>query len=68
MLDNCVRYSTRETTPYLAVAAGGSLELVAIEEHIVKIRITGPAAEFMPLRVPITHKLRKKNPAIAADF
>jgi hypothetical protein len=48
------------------VAAGGSLELVAIEEHIVKIRITGPATEFMPLRVPITPKLRKKNPAIAA--
>ncbi|KAF3452625.1 hypothetical protein FNV43_RR03058 [Rhamnella rubrinervis] len=33
-----------EIRPYLVGAAGGSLELVAIEEPIVKVRITGPAA------------------------
>ncbi|KAL2511837.1 NifU-like protein 2 [Abeliophyllum distichum] len=33
-----------ELRPYLVGAAGGSLELVAIEEPIVKVRISGPAA------------------------
>ncbi|KAG5229325.1 nitrogen fixation NifU family protein [Salix suchowensis] len=47
-------------------AAGGSLELVAIEEPIVKIRITGPAAGVMTVRMAVTQKLREKIPAIAA--
>ncbi|KAI6705810.1 hypothetical protein NL676_008772 [Syzygium grande] len=36
-----------EIRPYLVGAAGGSLELVAIEEPIVKVRITGPAVGVM---------------------
>ncbi|KAJ7002112.1 nifU-like protein 2 [Populus alba x Populus x berolinensis] len=55
-----------EIRPYLVGAAGGSLELVAIEEPIVKIRITGPAAGVMTVRVAVTQKLREKIPAIAA--
>ncbi|KAK6121342.1 hypothetical protein DH2020_044914 [Rehmannia glutinosa] len=36
-----------EIRPYLVGAAGGDLELVAIEEPIVKVRISGPAAGVM---------------------
>ncbi|KAG6780171.1 hypothetical protein POTOM_013025 [Populus tomentosa] len=55
-----------EIRPYLVGAAGGSLELVAIEEPIVKVRLTGPAAGVMTVRVAVTQKLREKIPAIAA--
>ncbi|KAI8555114.1 hypothetical protein RHMOL_Rhmol05G0149100 [Rhododendron molle] len=55
-----------EIRPYLVGAAGGSLEFVAIEEPIVKVRITGPAAGVMTVRVAVTQKLREKIPAIAA--
>lgn len=55
-----------EIRPYLVGAAGGSLELVAIEEPIVKVRITGPAAGVITVRVAVTQKLREKIPAIAA--
>ncbi|XP_065872130.1 nifU-like protein 2, chloroplastic [Euphorbia lathyris] len=55
-----------EIRPYLVGAAGGSLELVSIEEPIVKIRITGPAAGVMTVRVALTQKLREKIPSIAA--
>lgn len=55
-----------EIRPYLVGAAGGSLELVAIEEPIIKVRITGPAAGVMTVRVAVTQKLREKIPAIAA--
>ncbi|KAK7328320.1 hypothetical protein VNO77_22424 [Canavalia gladiata] len=55
-----------EIRPYLVGAADGSLELVAIDEPIVKIRITGPAASVMTVRVAVTQKLREKIPAIAA--
>lgn len=55
-----------EIRPYLVGAAGGSLELVAIEEPIVKVRLTGPAASVMTVRVAVTQKLREKIPAIAA--
>nr|GMD04945.1 nifU-like protein 2, chloroplastic [Ipomoea batatas] len=55
-----------EIRPYLVGAAGGILELVAIEEPIVKVRITGPAAGVMTVRVAVTQKLREKIPAIAA--
>ncbi|KAA8545480.1 hypothetical protein F0562_020264 [Nyssa sinensis] len=55
-----------EIRPFLVGAAGGSLELVAIEEPIVKVRITGPAAGVMTVRVAVTQKLREKIPAIAA--
>ncbi|KAL0335260.1 UNVERIFIED_CONTAM: NifU-like protein 2, chloroplastic [Sesamum radiatum] len=55
-----------EIRPYLVGAAGGDLELVAIEEPIVKVRITGPAAGVMTVRVAVTQKLREKIPSIAA--
>ncbi|KAJ7946581.1 nifU-like protein 2, chloroplastic [Quillaja saponaria] len=53
-----------EIRPYLVGAAGGSLELVAIEEPIVKVRITGSAAGVHTVRVAVTQKLREKIPAI----
>lgn len=55
-----------EIRPYLVGAAGGSLELVGIEDPIVKVRITGPAASVMTVRVAVTQKLREKIPTIAA--
>lgn len=55
-----------EIRPYLVGSAGGTLELVTIEEPIVKVRITGPAAGVMTVRVAVTQKLREKIPAIAA--
>ncbi|XP_010272564.1 PREDICTED: nifU-like protein 2, chloroplastic [Nelumbo nucifera] len=55
-----------EIRPYLVGTGGGGLELVAIEEPIVKIRIMGPAAGVMTVRVAVTQKLREKIPAIAA--
>jgi len=50
----------------LVGAADGTLELVAIDEPIVKVRITGPAASVMTVRVAVTQKLREKIPVIAA--
>lgn len=52
--------------PYLVGSAGGGLELVAVEAPVVKVRITGPAAKVMTVRVAVTQKLREKIPAIAA--
>ncbi|GJY66486.1 NifU-like protein 2, chloroplastic, partial [Tanacetum coccineum] len=42
-------------------AAGGTLEYVSIEEPIVKVRLTGPAASVMTVRVAVTQKLREKS-------
>ncbi|XP_047340842.1 nifU-like protein 2, chloroplastic [Impatiens glandulifera] len=55
-----------EIRPYLVGAAGGVLELVKIDDPIVKVRITGPAAGVMTVRVAVTQKLREKIPSIAA--
>ena len=55
-----------EIRPYLAGTGGGELELEAIEESIVKIRLSGPAASVMTVRVAVTQKLREKMPSIAA--
>ncbi|XP_076956105.1 nifU-like protein 2, chloroplastic [Bidens hawaiensis] len=55
-----------EIRPYLVGAAGGTLEFVSIEEPIVKVRLTGPAAGVMTVRVAVTQKLREKIPAVAA--
>lgn len=49
-----------------AGTGGGGLELVEISGPIVKVRITGPAASVMTVRVAVTQKLREKFPAIAA--
>ncbi|KAK6121159.1 hypothetical protein DH2020_045080 [Rehmannia glutinosa] len=50
----------QEIRPYLVGAAGGDLELIEIEEPIVKVRISGPAAGVMTVRVAVTQKLREK--------
>ncbi|XP_074567093.1 nifU-like protein 2, chloroplastic [Curcuma longa] len=55
-----------EIRPYLAGTGGGELELVEIEEPIVKIQLTGQAAGVMTVRVAVTQKLREKIPAIAS--
>jgi Fe-S cluster biogenesis protein NfuA len=55
-----------EIRPYLAGTGGGELELIDIEEPIVKIRLSGPAASVMTVRVAVTQKLREKMPMIAA--
>ena len=55
-----------EIRPYLAGTGGGQLELVDIEDPIVKVRLTGPAASVMTVRVAVTQKLREKMPSIAA--
>ncbi|KAJ0700331.1 putative NIF system FeS cluster assembly, NifU, Fe-S cluster assembly domain superfamily [Helianthus annuus] len=55
-----------EIRPYIVGAAGGTLEFVSIEEPIVKVRLTGPAASVMTVRVAVTQKLREKIPVIAA--
>lgn len=55
-----------EIRPYLVGAAGGGLELVDINGPVVKVRITGPAAKVMTVRVAVTQKLREKIPSIAA--
>ncbi|XP_068663767.1 nifU-like protein 2, chloroplastic [Aristolochia californica] len=55
-----------EIRPYLVGPAGGEVELVKIEEPIVKIRLSGPAAGVMTVRVAVTQKLREKIPEIHA--
>lgn len=55
-----------EIRPYLAGTGGGELELVQIDDYVVKVRLSGPAAGVMTVRVALTQKLREKIPAIAA--
>ena len=49
-----------------AGTGGGGLDLVALEGPIVKVKITGPAANVMTVRVAVSQKLREKFSAIAA--
>jgi hypothetical protein len=55
-----------EIRPYLVGTGGGELLLDSIDGPIVKIKITGPAANVMTVRVAVTQKLRERIPAIAA--
>jgi Fe-S cluster biogenesis protein NfuA len=55
-----------EIRPYLSGTGGGSLELLQIDGYVVKIRIGGPAAGVMTVRVAVTQKLREKIPSILA--
>ncbi|WVZ50876.1 hypothetical protein U9M48_002085, partial [Paspalum notatum var. saurae] len=55
-----------EIRPYLSGTGGGSLELVQIDGYVVKIRISGPAAGVMTVRVAVTQKLGEKIPLILA--
>lgn len=52
--------------PYLIGTGGGGLDLVEIDGPIAKVRITGPAASVMTVRVAVTQKLRERIPGIAA--
>ncbi|KAL1569071.1 NifU-like protein 3, chloroplastic [Salvia divinorum] len=55
-----------EIRPYLSGTGGGELELVHINDQVVKVRLSGPAAGVMTVRVALTQKLREKIPVIAA--
>ncbi|RDX94598.1 NifU-like protein 3, chloroplastic, partial [Mucuna pruriens] len=55
-----------EIRPYLVGTGGGILELVQIKDYGVKVRLSGPAAGVMTVRVALTQKLRDKIPSIAA--
>ncbi|KAJ7541658.1 hypothetical protein O6H91_10G069300 [Diphasiastrum complanatum] len=55
-----------EIRPYLGGTGGGDLTLVTIDVPVVKIKIEGPAAGVMTVRVAVTQKLREKIPMIAA--
>jgi Fe-S cluster biogenesis protein NfuA len=55
-----------EIRPYLVGTGGGGLELVELDGPIAKVRITGPAAAVMTVRVAVTQKLRERIPSIAA--
>jgi len=55
-----------EIRPYLAGIGEGELELVKIDGPVVKVRLGGPAASVMTVRVAVTQKLREKIPMIAA--
>jgi Fe-S cluster biogenesis protein NfuA len=61
-----VEITLDEIRPYLVGTGGGELQCEGIEGPIVKIRITGPAANVMTVRVAVTQKLREKIPTIAA--
>ncbi len=63
----CVSSQTLdEIRPYLVGTGGGGLTLEGIDGSIVKVKITGPAASVMTVRVAVTQKLREKIPSIAA--
>ena len=55
-----------EIRPYLVGTGGGGLEVVELDGPIVKVHITGPAANVMTVRVAVTQKLRERIPSIAA--
>ncbi len=55
-----------EIRPYLVGTGGGTLSLDSFDGTIVNIKITGPAASVMTVRVAVTQKLREKIPGIAA--
>lgn len=55
-----------EIRPYLVGTGGGGLKLEDLDPPIVKIKISGPAANVMTVRVAVTQKLREKIPTIGA--
>ena len=59
--ENVERPAARSAVP--GGHRGGELALEAIEEPIVKIRLSGPAASVMTVRVAVTQKLREKMSA-----
>ncbi|XP_076908927.1 nifU-like protein 3, chloroplastic [Bidens hawaiensis] len=55
-----------EIRPYLVGTGGGILEFVEIKDYDVKVRLSGPAAKVMTVRVALTQKLREKIPVITS--
>ncbi|KAK9076847.1 hypothetical protein SSX86_005181 [Deinandra increscens subsp. villosa] len=55
-----------EIRPYLVGTGGGILEFIEIKDYDVKVRLSGPAAGVMTVRVALTQKLREKIPVITA--
>ena len=55
-----------EIRPYLTGTGGGTLALEKIEGVVCKVKLSGPAAAVMTVRVAVTQKLREKIPSIAA--
>ncbi|CAI0555857.1 unnamed protein product, partial [Linum tenue] len=55
-----------EIRPYLGGTGGGELQLLGIDDYLVRVRLTGPAAGVTTVRVALTQKLREKIPSIAA--
>eukprot|EP00894_Picocystis_sp_ML_P000441 jgi/Pico_ML_1/50958/g2072.t1 len=55
-----------EIRPYLSGTGGGELELEEIDGPLVKVRLSGPAADVLTVRVAVTQKLRERIPMIAA--
>eukprot|EP00803_Ostreobium_quekettii_P007506 evm.model.scf_2709.3 EVM.evm.TU.scf_2709.3 scf_2709:12604-13918(+) len=55
-----------EIRPYLVGTGGGELLYEGLDGPIVKVKITGPAANVMTVRVAVTQKLRERIPSIAA--
>ncbi|XP_074273719.1 nifU-like protein 3, chloroplastic [Silene latifolia] len=56
-----------EIRPYLTGAGGGLLELDQImDNYVIQVRLSGPAAKVMTVRVALSQKLREKIPTIAA--
>ncbi|KAJ0251424.1 NifU-like protein 3 [Hirschfeldia incana] len=64
--DENVEKVLSELRPYLSGTGGGGLELAQIDGYIVKVRLTGPAAKVMTVRVALTQKLRENIPSIGA--
>ncbi|KAK8953983.1 hypothetical protein KSP39_PZI001663 [Platanthera zijinensis] len=55
-----------EIRPYLAGTGGGVLELHEINNYTVTIRLSGPAAGVMTVRVALSQKLKEKMPLISS--
>lgn len=55
-----------EIRPYLAGTGGGALELHSIDNYSVTVRLSGPAAGVMTVRVALSQKMKEKIPQIAS--
>ncbi|XP_078439141.1 nifU-like protein 3, chloroplastic [Wolffia australiana] len=64
--DENVEKVLAEIRPYLVGTGGGELVLLQINGAVVNVRLSGPAAGVMTVRVALTQKLREKIPSISA--
>ncbi|CAN1198455.1 NifU-like protein 3, chloroplastic [Linum perenne] len=64
--DDNVEKVLSEIRPYLGGTGGGELQLIGINDYVVRVRLTGPAAGVTTVRVATTQKLKEKIPSIAA--